>query len=499
MSVNAGAHHPRAPLDLREQSLGVHAPEQQATLRILREFADHVRLRANAVAYAVAGQTFHSQQSVTQTTRHARQQMDEIAGVERDLDSLAGQALGAAAELGTMDADLAQVDSLAEQGRTQSTVMLGRFETLVQLNAHTQDELTSLQKQFGSIVSLMRRIRDIAQRINLLALNAAIEAARAGDAGRGFAIVADEIRNLSRSTETAVGDIGSTVDSIHASLKTTGSTADRFTSEMHAGQVEMKAMTGHFGAIADGVGDVAERASTTATTFQQQAAALQTLREGFDRMATQVRDFDARTVTEAGKLSASLSGILQNLQSLFESSTTCRTDSVVSRIIDEHELRSSALQARLQHAVDSGELTESALFDDAYEPVPDTDPPRFTTRFTDWFKREIQAVQDAYLAASPRYRLALAIDRNGYVAVSNAVTDQPLTGDPAHDLLHNRSRRIFDDPLVLNAARNLEPLLLQVYARDSGQVLSLLAAPLFVNGRHWGALGIGYVDDGATG
>ncbi len=498
MSMNADPRDARPALDLREHALAGHTPEQQTTLRTLRDFADTVRLRANAVAYAVAEQTFRSQQSLAQSTQHARRQMEEIADVERDLDALAGQARAAAAELGTVDAELAQVDGLAEHGRTQSTTMLGRFDTLVELNAHTQHDLANLQQRFTSIVGLMRRIRGIAQRINLLALNAAIEAARAGDAGRGFAVVADEIRSLSRATETAVEDIGGAVDSIHASLKSTGSTATRFTSEMHVGQAEMKAMAGHFGAIADGVGGVAELASATAATFQQQSAALQALRACFGRMAGEVRDFDTRTVDEAGKLSTSLSGILLNLQGLFESSTTFRTDSDVSRIIDEHERRSGALQARLQHAVDSGELAESALFDDAYEAVPDTDPPRFTTRFTAWFKREIQPLQDAYLGASPRYRLALAIDRNGYVAVSNAVTDQPLTGDPRHDLLHNRSRRIFDDPLVLNAARNLDPLLLQVYARDSGQVLSLLAAPLFVSGRHWGALGIGYVDDGAT-
>jgi methyl-accepting chemotaxis protein len=68
---------------------------------------------------------------------------------------------------------------------------------------------------------LLNVISDIADQTNLLALNAAIEAARAGDAGRGFAVVADEVRKLAEKTMSATGEVGSLINTIQQSAKTT--------------------------------------------------------------------------------------------------------------------------------------------------------------------------------------------------------------------------------------------------------------------------------------
>ena len=72
------------------------------------------------------------------------------------------------------------------------------------------------------------------------------------------------------------------------------------------------------------------------------------------------------------------------------------------------------------------------------------------------------------------------------------VTGILATGDYENDLLHSRDKRIFDDPTGIRCARNTNPFLLQTYARDTGEVLSDLSLPIYIDDRHWGNVRLGF-------
>ena len=89
-------------------------------------------------------------------------------------------------------------------------------------------------------------------------------------------------------------------------------------------------------------------------------------------------------------------------------------------------------------------------------------------------------------------KFVVAVDRNGYLPTHNAKYSKPLTGDGDYDTKNNRTKRMFNDRTGLAAARNEKPYLLQKYQRDTGVEMKDLSVPIVIQGRHWGAIRIGY-------
>ena len=87
---------------------------------------------------------------------------------------------------------------------------------------------------------------------------------------------------------------------------------------------------------------------------------------------------------------------------------------------------------------------------------------------------------------------AVLVDKHGYLPTHNLRYSQPLTGNPAADLVNNRTKRIFNDRTGLAAARNKAPFLIQRYQRDTGEVVMDLSVPVVVRGKHFGAVRVGF-------
>jgi methyl-accepting chemotaxis protein len=137
-------------------------------------------------------------------------------------------------------------------------------------------------------------------------------------------------------------------------------------------------------------------------------------------------------------------------------------------------------------------LSEEDLFDDAYQPFGDSEPPKYHTRFDSIADKLRPRIQEIFLKAGAHVTYAIACDRNGYVPTHNQRYCQPLTGDPEHDRLHNRSKRLFSDPVGRRCGKHPLPFLLQTYRRDTGEIVHDISAPVYVNGKHWGGFRVGY-------
>src|SRR5215831_14251341 len=147
----------------------------------------------------------------------------------------------------------------------------------------------------------------------------------------------------------------------------------------------------------------------------------------------------------------------------------------------------------LDAAIDNGYLYLADVFDQNYEEIKGYDwgkNVKFHTRY-DWYTdRVVEPFMDRILE-NDTFLYALGYDINTYAPTHNGKTQRPPIGDPKVDYKENRTKRKFEFPVVLNAVRSLEPVLVQPYQRDTGQWAWDVSAPIFVKGQHWGGFRVG--------
>ena len=146
----------------------------------------------------------------------------------------------------------------------------------------------------------------------------------------------------------------------------------------------------------------------------------------------------------------------------------------------------------LDQAVDAGRITIVDLFDENYQAIPNTRPQKFKTRFDDFADQALTPLQERLLEQNPFVVYGICCDRRGYVPTHNRKFSQPLTGNEKIDFVNNRTKRIFDDPVGRRCGAHQQICLLQTYRRDTGEIMHDISAPVYVKGRHWGGMRIGY-------
>lgn len=145
--------------------------------------------------------------TITKTSAGALRQQSEIEHVANAMSEMSTTVEEVARNVGMAANDAQQADDESSKGADVVTQTMGAINALARDIDQASEVITNLQKETDSIGSVLDVIRGIAEQTNLLALNAAIEAARAGEQGRGFAVVADEVRTLASRTQASTEEI----------------------------------------------------------------------------------------------------------------------------------------------------------------------------------------------------------------------------------------------------------------------------------------------------
>jgi len=144
----------------------------------------------------------------------------------------------------------------------------------------------------------------------------------------------------------------------------------------------------------------------------------------------------------------------------------------------------------IEDAIDNGALSESDAFDTNYVRIPNISPAKYHTKYDAYADKSFLALEDEFLK-NPNIIYAVAVDKNGYIASHNSKYQRPLTGDKENDATWNRTKRLFNNPVEITAAHNVQEGLIQVYHRNTGEIMWDVASPIIVKGKHWGNIRMG--------
>jgi methyl-accepting chemotaxis protein len=385
-------------------------------------------------------------------------------------------------------------EASTEVAQSQATLdaALADIHGLVEGVTVIESQIGSLRAALAHVSKVSEEISLIARQTHLLALNAAIEAARAGDSGKSFAVVAAEVKNLSSKTAQATAQIETTLAQLTQQTDRLITEGTENTARAHR--------------VKDGtrmIGDVVQATGHAITQLHGQAEAIATLTGDIE---SQCNGLEAQVLEMASGVEDSsenfarakdrLGSLLSVSETLIELTAATGVETPDSRFIAAAQETAAAIAKVFERAVERGEITLADLFDETYAPIPNTNPPQFMTRFTAFTDRVLPALQEPLLKLDERVAFCAAVDVRGYLPTHNRKFSQPQGPDPVWNAANCRNRRLFNDRTGLAAGSHTKPFLLQTYRRDMGGgafvMMKDASAPILVNGRHWGGVRIGY-------
>ena len=225
-SANAQEQSKKA-MEAMEKAEAASAEARQKTQAMLQA-AERLEGVAQVVSTASTQLSAQIEQS-DRGTAETSQRLTEAATAMNEMNATVQEVARNAAQASTASAETRQK---AQDGAAIVSRSLDSINHVHQSSLRLKEDMAQLGSHAQDISRIMGVISDIADQTNLLALNAAIEAARAGEAGRGFAVVADEVRKLAEKTMASTQDVGAVISAIQHSTATSMESVDKAVQEV---------------------------------------------------------------------------------------------------------------------------------------------------------------------------------------------------------------------------------------------------------------------------
>ncbi len=434
---------------------------------------------------------------------HSADIIDAVRAASKQL----GEQFGSLTQtIGSLEADQNKVVEASDEARLLSERAIERLgqgteqihQSLAQIGSLLDlvDTLTHHITGFAAAMDQVRKsaadIDQIAETTNILALNATIEAMRAGDAGRTFAVVANEVKALAGETRRATEEIGETIDTLDGEARTV-------IAKIESGAETSRGAKHSVTQIEHTLGGVAELVEEVDRQNDQIARSTGTISGHVHQIQDVMQSFTEAAVVNTKRLNeahGSMSSLELTASGMLDSIVKAGLSPRDSLMVDKASVYAAEVKVLTEAALADGTLTSDALFDRDYVEIEGSNPVRYRSRLTSWADINWRPVLDRMVAEGGAVRMCSIADMNGFLPTHTTDRSRAPTGDVSHDTKYCRNGRILLTATDQQAKQSDAPYLMAVYRQEGDGETSVVVRnvyiPLIINGRRWGDFEVAY-------
>ena len=428
-------------------------------------------------------------QAVLDSSGVLRAEHIELQGVVQELEQDQRKVAEASEEARLLSARA--IERLS-QGTAQIQSSLAQITNLLDLVGTLATHVTGFAAAMEQVRRCSKDIEQIAETTNILALNATIEAMRAGDAGRTFAVVANEVKGLAGETRKATNEIAAVIGTLGAEAATVIERIETGASASNQAKASVASIEHTMSGVSELVGEVDAQNFTIA-----QATGMMT--GNVHRVQEVIESFDRAASNNETRLEAAHSRIEElelTASEMFDRIVHAGLSPNDSAMVELAQRHAREVETMAVEAIVKGELTEAQVFDRAYRLIEGSNPQRFRTSFTDWAHANWRFKLDAVAASDPRIMAAACTDQQGWLPTHLTKHSQAPTGDVTQDTQFCRNGRLMFYAIDQRAKKSTAPFMMAVYRQEGDgktyRVVRNVYVPMYINGRRWGDFEVAY-------